>query len=289
MRIIGVRIPYVITLQEGDPFERVFERPHIMLFKPLLTYGIKNATVVQTISTFLAEWVKRMGFTGPLEVVPNAVDTKHFMKEYSSEELFALKQKLGKSPEDTYLITTSRLVHKNGIDNVIQSLKNLPTDIEFLVLGSGPERTNLVALSQELGVADRVKFLGHVPHDELPKYLKISDIFIRPSRSEGFGNSFVEAMAAELPVITTQEGGIADFLFDEKRNPEKPTTGWAVDAESPEQISEAVRDIASNPEKVKKVIVNAKNMAIEKYDWNLIAKDMREKVFNNLFGTPTSK
>jgi glycosyltransferase involved in cell wall biosynthesis len=116
----------------------------------------------------------------------------------------------------------------------------------------------------------------------LLNYLKNSDIFIRPSLSEGFGNSFVEAMAVGVSVIATQEGGIADFLFDAKRNPEKETTGWVVDTKNPKQIAEAVKDILDNPEKTNQVIETAKKMVIEKYDWNIVAKDMREKVFENI-------
>jgi glycosyltransferase involved in cell wall biosynthesis len=113
----------------------------------------------------------------------------------------------------------------------------------------------------------------------MPKYLKACDIFIRASRSEGMGNSFVEAMAAGLPVVATQEGGIADFLFDEKRNPGMPITGWAVDKDSPAQIAAAIRDIIERPEKVRAVVATAKEMVIEKYDWDIVARDMREKVF----------
>jgi glycosyltransferase involved in cell wall biosynthesis len=127
-----------------------------------------------------------------------------------------------------------------------------------------------------------VRFLGEVAHAEIPKYLQASDIFIRASRSEGMGNSFVEAMAAGLPVVGTQEGGIADFLFDEKRNPDKPITGWAVDKNSPEQIAEAVTDVMSHPEKVRAVVATAKAMVIEQYDWDIVARDMRERVFNPL-------
>ena len=124
--------------------------------------------------------------------------------------------------------------------------------------------------------------MGQMGHADMPKYLKASDIYVRPSLSEGFGIVFVEAMAAGLPVIATQEGGIADFLFDAKRNPDKPTTGWAVDKNSPEQIAEAVKDILANPEQVSRVKETAKKMAIEKYDWNLIAKQMRS-VFTKMF------
>jgi glycosyltransferase involved in cell wall biosynthesis len=129
------------------------------------------------------------------------------------------------------------------------------------------------------GVENCVHFLGQIGHTDLPKYLKACDIFIRPSRSEGIGNSFVEAMAAGLPVIATQEGGIADFLFDPERNPEKQSTGFAVDANSPEQIAERVRWILEHPIEVSAIGATARKMAFEKYDWDLIATDMRKRVF----------
>src|SRR3989344_4819635 len=116
----------------------------------------------------------------------------------------------------------------------------------------------------------------------MPLYLRACDIFVRPSRSEGFGNSFIEAMAAGVPVIATQEGGIADFLFDAKRNPKVPPTGWAVDKDSPEQIAAAVKDILGNPDQVRRVIENARALALKKYDWDLIARNMRQKVFEPL-------
>src|ERR1019366_2053143 len=120
-------------------------------------------------------------------------------------------------------------------------------------------------------VETRARFMGQIAHNEMPLMLKACNIFTRPSRSEGMGNSFIEAMAAELPVIATQEGGIADFLFDEKRSGNNPNnhamTGWAVDTNSPEQIADAVKDMLSRPEKVEEVTKAAKTMVIAKYDW----------------------
>jgi len=89
------------------------------------------------------------------------------------------------------------------------------------------------------------------------------------------GISFIEAMAVGLPIIATQEGGIADFIFDAKRNPDKETTGWVVDHDSPKQIAEAVKDILAHPEQVARVTAIAKKMVSEKYDWNLIAKEIK--------------
>ncbi|PIT90958.1 hypothetical protein COU17_03330 [Candidatus Kaiserbacteria bacterium CG10_big_fil_rev_8_21_14_0_10_49_17] len=270
-------VPYLLTLQEGDPLDYI-QRTMRPVY-PLFVRGFRKADMVQAISTFLARWARDMGFTGELEVIPNAVNMAHFSQEYSPHELASLKEKIGKKDGDIYIITTSRLVKKNAVDDVIRALAFLPAHVHFLILGTGPDEEQLKALAAREGVAGRVHFLGQVDHSEMPKYLKISDIFTRPSRSEGMGNSFVEAMAAGLPVIATQEGGIADFLFDEKKNREKETTGWAVDPDSPAQIADAVKDILARPEKVAAVRETAKALVKKKYDWDIIVHEMQEKVF----------
>lgn len=275
LRMLGVRVPYVLTLQDGDPFERVFRRWFILPFRPLLSYGFRHATAISVLSTYLATWVRRMGGKEPV-VIPNGADVNRFMD--------AVPADIGKKEGETWLITSSRLVHKNAIDDVIRALALLPTSVKFLVCGTGEEQTVLQALARECGVEDRVVFRGHVSHGELPHLLTAADIFIRPSRTEGFGSSFVEAMAADIPVIATQEGGIADFLFDAKRNPEKEATGFAVDADAPEQIAEMVTYIQTHPDEVQKTLATAQKMVQERYDWNRIAVLM-ESLFNGVSET----
>src|SRR6185369_8460411 len=102
-----------------------------------------HANRVQVISNFLGQWAKRMGYPGEPILVPNAVNTKHFSQTYSEAELSALKTKLGKKEGDIFLITTSRLVHKNAIDDVIRALPALSNNIHFLVLGIGPDEEML--------------------------------------------------------------------------------------------------------------------------------------------------
>ncbi len=288
LRMVGLKLPYVLTLQEGDTFEHVFNRWYIKPFTPLLLLGIRKATVIQTISTFLGKWAKRKGFTGEPILVPNAVNTAHFTQEYSDEELSCVRREFSVADNDVLLVTTSRLVHKNAVDDVVRAIALLPAHVKFIVFGTGPDEAMLKSLITELGVESRVQLRGHIDHAQMPKYLKACNIFIRPSRSEGMGNSFVEAMAAGLPVIATQEGGIADFLFDAKRNRDKGTTGWAVDSDSPEQTKEAVLDILGDEAHTHEVIVRAKAMVIEKYDWNLVATRMDIEVFQPLLNEQTS-
>ncbi|MFZ3043615.1 MAG: glycosyltransferase [Minisyncoccia bacterium] len=272
-KLLHPRVPYLLVLQEGDPPEYIekLARP----VWPLFSRAFTSADAVVAESTFLGQWARRMGFTGPLEVIPNGMDAKRFAAVPSPVLLESIRMKIGKKEGETWLIHTGRLVHKNSLDTVIHALALLPKSVHFFMLGDGPDANMLVRLADDLGVSSRVHFHPYVPLTDIPDYLKACNIFIRPSRSEGMGNSFIEAMAAELPVIATQEGGISDFLFDAKRNPDKPTTGWAVDKDSHDQIAEAVKDILAHPEQVARVKAIAKNMVFENYNWDLVAKNMR--------------
>lgn len=279
LKFLGVRLPYAITVQEGDSFEHVFRRPHIRLVLPFLRRAFRGATAVSAISTFLARWAEGLGYSREVQVIPNGVDIARFAADYPAPVVNEVRDALGKKMGDVFLITTSRLVQKNAVDDVLRALPLLPANVSFVILGTGPEEAALRTIARELHIENRVRFVGHVEHADMPKYLKASDIFIRPSRTEGMGNSFVEAFAAGLPVIATQEGGLSDIIFDEKRNPGVPITAWAVDKDSPAQIAAAVKDIMARPEKVRAVVATAREVAAQKYDWNLVARDMRMKVF----------
>lgn len=282
-RAVGVRLPHVLTLQDGDPYEKVFKRWFIWPITPLLDYGFRTAFIIQAISTYLAGWPLRRGYRGLVELIHNGANPRDLKESVSAEEIEETKRKLGKKPDDVWLVNTARLVHQKANDDTIRSLPLLPPQVKFLVVGGGPDEEMLKNLVRDLGVSDRIIFTGQVDRSEVTKYRKASDIFVGPSRSEGLGNAFLSAMASRLPVVATQEGGLADFLFDAKRNPDKQTTGWAVDKDSPKQIAEAVKDILAHPEKVKQVTETARAMVLEKYDWDIIAKQMRERVFGYVF------
>lgn len=270
-------VPYILTLQEGDPPEHI-ERTMRPLW-PLFTRAFTRADVVQAISTFLGDWARRRGFTGPLEIIPNGVSGKVFSAPILHEQRSVFRLRHGFRENDTVLITASRLVHKNGVDLVIRALHGLPPNVKFLIAGSGPELAALELVAQELGVAERVVFVQHVAHADLPMYLGSSDIFIRASRSEGMGSAFIEAMAAGIPVVAPQVGGIADFLFDTERNPGREPTGFAIDPESPESIVRVIQRIIDDPLRAHQIAVNAQRTVLHEYDWDKIAQEMKEKVF----------
>lgn len=278
-KLFHPKVPYLLTLQEGAPPAEI-ERsmwPAWFLFRRAFT----SADSLQAISTFLGTWGTRMGFKGNPHIIPNGVDVEVFSREIPAPEISSMRVTLEKKEGETWLIHTGRIVHKNGLDTVIRALSHLPDTVHFLQVGIGPDEEKMRTLAASLGVTERIHFVSYVPQEELPPYLQACDIFIRPSRSEGFGNVFVEAMAAGIPVIATQEGGIKDFLFDAKRNPEKEATGFAVDADAPEQIADMVMYMQTHTEEVAETVLRAKRMVEEKYGWDTVAEAMR-RVFSEL-------
>ncbi|HRH22423.1 MAG TPA: glycosyltransferase [Candidatus Paceibacterota bacterium] len=274
-KLFNMSTPFILTLQEGDPFEYIEKR--VRFVRPLFKMIFKKADCIQAISRYLASFASSQGATCPVVVVPNGVDTSHFRQSFDEGELENVRVSLGKEPHDIFIITTSRLVVKNAVGDIVASLVHLPPYVKLLVLGTGYEEASLKKQAQDLGVMSRVHFLGYVSHKEMPKYLKISDVFVRPSLSEGFGNSFIEAMAAGIPVIATPVGGIVDFLVNKE-------TGLLCDVHDPKDIARKVemymRDVLLRNE----IVENAMHMVLDRYDWSVVVEQMREGVFDKSFG-----
>jgi glycosyltransferase involved in cell wall biosynthesis len=280
-RLIGVRIPYVLTLQDGDSYDKVFKRWFIKPALPLIDSGFRNATIIQVISESLGTWPKKRGYKGEVIMIRNGANPKNF-EQLPIGQLEAVKKSIGKKDGDIYLFIAARLEYQKGIDAIIRALPLLPHHVHFLIAGGGSEEVMLKDLAAELGVQSRVQFLGALDRDDVPKYRNtiVSDIFVHPSRSEGLGNSVLSAMAGRLPVIASKVGGLADFIFDE--TDARPATAWAVEPDAPEQIAAAVRDIMEHPHEAQQRILNARAMVEAEYQWDIIGKDMKEKVFNKL-------
>jgi glycosyltransferase involved in cell wall biosynthesis len=281
-RFLGVSIPYVLTLQDGDPYEKVFERGFIKPALPLIDKGFRDATVIQVISKYLGTWPAKRGYKGEVVMIRNGANPNNF-EQLPREQLEEVKKSIGKKDGDVYLFIAARLEYQKGIDAVIKALPLLPENVKFLIAGGGSEEAMLKNLAQELEVYERIQFLGSLNREDVPKYRNpvVSDIFVHPSRSEGLGNSVLSAMAGRLPVIASQIGGLADFIFN-GTDPSRPATAWAVKPDSPEEIAAAVRDILAHPEKVKERTENARSMIDREYRWDQIAIDMQSMVFNRL-------
>lgn len=279
------KVKLVLTLQEGDTEEHLKryafgnETLYKYAIQPWHLLVFKKADVITAISEYLKDRALSYDVACPIHVIPNGVDSKEFSKELTSAQCAALTSKLGKQKDDVILVTTSRLVKKNATEDIIEALTHLPSKVRLLVIGGGPDYKKLKELVQDKKLSNRVQFLGTLQNHELPKYLKVSDIFIRPSLSEGFGISFVEAMAAGLPVVATQVGGIQDFLIDPSQNG-RNATGLVVEVHNPEDIAEKVLRLMKDNRLYERLIKNASKLVQKKYDWNLITEQMRKQVFN---------
>jgi glycosyltransferase involved in cell wall biosynthesis len=232
------KIPIVLTLQEGDS-ENHFAYRWGGLINISWRLSLRRADAVTGLSNFLLNRAERFGYEGPKYLVPNGVDLRLFSKPVTEKSRKETVEILGKKDGDIFLVTVSRLTGKNAVDDIISALPRLPEKISLVIIGRGEEGAELQHLAERLKVKSRVKFIGFVDHKDLPKYLAVSDIFIRPSRSEGFGNSFIEAMAAGLPVIATPVGGIPDFIDDKE-------TGFFCAPDNPQSIAQTVNFILEN-------------------------------------------
>jgi len=268
------RLPNVLTIQEGDNFARrngIFHTPYTWIFK--------SADRVQAISKYLADWSRGMGAICPIEVVPNAVDLGIFSRAVDSDEKEQLEEKLCRKEGDIFLITTSRLVAKNAVDDIISALQYLPKNVKLLILGMGPLETELKCQCLRLGMnytdeppvnpGNRVHFLGYIPHKDMPPYLAISSVFVRPAISEGLGNSFLEAMAAGVPVVGTPVGGIPDFLIDCE-------TGLFCEAKNPRSIAQKAEKYLKDAESHDYIVKKARAMVKDKYQWDKITRAMEK-------------
>lgn len=268
-------VKYLLTLQEGDTIGHI-EKTMKPLW-PLFTRAFTKADLVQPISNHLLAWAKKRGVDSKkIRLIRNGANPRDLLAEVSEADILSTKEKLGKKERDIFLINTARLVNQKANDETIRALLYLPEAVHLVLVGEGPEQEKLENLAQELHLSERVIFVGRVSREEVTKYRLACDIFVGPSRSEGLGNAFLSAMASRLPVVATQEGGLADFIFDEAHNPEHAPTAWVVSKNSPEQIAQAVQDILADKNKVKKVTDNARQMVEEKYNWDKIAQSLKE-------------
>ncbi len=155
-------------------------------------------------------------------VIPNGVDIDKFKVKSASrrtESAVGFREKLGVS-EDTVLAgTLSRLTVEKGHQVLLEAAVALPFNSQILIAGDGPLRGALEQQAKDLGVADKIIFLGFLPEEEKLAYLSALDIFVFPSLAEGFGIALIEAMASgcaclvsDLPVLR-EVGGSAVVAF----------------------------------------------------------------------------
>jgi teichuronic acid biosynthesis glycosyltransferase TuaC len=148
----------------------------------------------------------------------------------------AAKQALGVS--GPLFITTGALIPRKNQDLVIRAMASFP-DAILMLAGKGEAEQNYRTLAKQLGVADRIRFLGSVPHEQLAKLTAAADIAILVSRSEGLANAWVEALACGTPVILSEAGGARELVSGD-------SAGRIVE-QTVEAIVEAAKAILAEP------------------------------------------
>ena len=153
----------------------------------------------------MVEYLRRCGVERHINIVPNTVDLSDFLPEnVSSEEIAAVKKKLGILPQDTALCFVGRLGKEKSIDVLIdwftKHFKN-QCNYKLFVIGDGPEKENLQNQINSLGMEKQVFLLGRIDHNLLPPYYHASDLFTTASLSEMNSIAMLEATASGLYVL----------------------------------------------------------------------------------------
>ena len=187
--------------------------------------------------------ISRDNFEDTTATIPAATDKMILLLNGYNEDIFYLddvdREELLASYEVPYdgeriVLFAGKLTNFKGVDTLLRAVARYEDehpDVITLLAGSGEERENLDALKEELGL-QRTYFLGHQLQDDLRNLYNIADIFTMPSRREPFGLVALEAMACGLPVVATNQGGLAEFVTDE--------VGALVDVDDDEALAEAI-------------------------------------------------
>lgn len=139
--------------------------------------------------------------TDRIDVVPNMIDPAFNPTPVDRET------------DGTRVLYVGSLIPEKGVEHLVRALDHLPARFTVRIVGDGPEAARLRRLAETIGVTDRVRFLGHVPYDDVLREYGRADVFVHPGVwPEPFGRTILEAMQAELPVVATDTGGPAETI-----------------------------------------------------------------------------
>ena len=161
------------------------------------------------------------------------------------------KEELGIAKEDPVVLYIGRVAEEKSIDVVIKefakSLKKLP-EAKLLIVGDGPSRTGLEELTAKLDITNSVIFAGEQPWAEIGKYYQLGDAFVSASTTETQGLTFVEAMAAKVPVVAKYDKNLEDMIQDQ-------VNGLVFDKD--EELSTLLVEVLTNEIKTKQLVEQA--------------------------------
>ena len=202
----GIEIPVVTTLH-GTDITLVGKDPS---YEPVVTYSINHSDGVTSVSEDLKkDTYKHFNITREIKVIPNFIDLQKFQRQRKDHFKLAI------CPNGEKLVVhTSNFRKVKRVDDVVKIFKKISEAVpaRLLLVGDGPERGHIEGLCRELGIYDEVRFLGKL--EAVEEVLSVADLFLMPSEKESFGLAALEAMACEVPVISSNAGGIPELNID---------------------------------------------------------------------------
>jgi len=216
-----LRRPVVVTEQWS-----IFLREDPMRLTPLLRraarFAFERAELVLPTSEALRRGIEREGIRGRFRVVPNTVDTELFHPN-------------GGHAESPRLVAVGLLYHAKGYEFLLEAIARVGRKLRLEIVGDGPLRGQLEALTDELGVRDRVAFRGLLPKPEVARALREADALVLTSRYDNNPCAVIEGLASGLPVVATAVGGVPELIDD--------GNGLLARPEDPESISGRITEL----------------------------------------------
>lgn len=202
LRSQGLDIPVITTLH-GTDITLVGKDPS---FEPVVTFSIQQSDGVTAVSESLRrETYEEFEITKEIEVIPNFIDLERFKKQSKNHFKIAICPN-----NEKLLMHTSNFRKVKRIEDIVKVFylvkQKMPSKLLFV--GDGPERTGIENMVRDLGIQDDVRFLGKL--DVIEEVLSLADLFLLTSEKESFGLAALEAMACEVPVISSNAGGIPE-------------------------------------------------------------------------------
>ncbi|MGH8217305.1 MAG: glycosyltransferase [Steroidobacteraceae bacterium] len=249
-------VPNILSVHGGDLYDpSKSSSPHRhALLRRAVAYLLRRAAAVVAQSRDTAANVERIyGVRRPIERIALGIERPPLLPERpapgeaSGEAGGAAaapyRGALGIPERAIVLVTIGRVVARKASEQLPRMLAAAQRpDLYLLIVGDGPRLASVRTIAAELGVTDRIRFLGQVTEAEKRRALAASDLFVSTSQHEGFGLVFLEAMAFGLPIVCYDRGGQTDFLST-------PTTGSVVRLNDLEAFTAAVRELAASPER----------------------------------------
>ena len=256
-------VPVVLTVHGGDIF--AFQGFMGRLLKRL---ALKRADACTANSAFTRGQLLQLCPSAEVNIVPMGVDVADFEPKQRN---VLLRQQLGVVAE--MILFVGRLVEKKGVHNLLaamqQVLKKSP-QATLVLVGDGTQRHELERMAERLEIAGSVRFLGKLPHEQLPEYYAAADLFVGPSvvdrsgDTEGLGVVFIEAASAGLAMVGTSVGGISDVLIHE-------VTGIAVEPDQPEALAKAIERLLGDEPLRRRLGAAARQHVLSQFSWSQVA------------------